>query len=112
MRPHVVRAFRHDVDMRLQDQRAALFLAWAMNADDDRRFGVLLGKRRAAGVARDRLAVHGEALHGVTALAQRAKDEILDRMLLATQGAEAHELLREGDLVGESLLDGSDDAVA
>ncbi len=63
-------------------------------------------------MAGDRLLVHGEALDCEPAIAQRAEDEILDRVLLTAQRAEAEEVLRERDLVREALLDGSDDAVA
>ena len=43
---------------------------------------------------------------------KRAEDEILDRMLLAAQRAEADELLRESDLLDEAGLDRGDDVVA
>jgi hypothetical protein len=69
MRPHIVRPFRDDIDMRLQDQRAALLLARAMNADDDRRLRMFVRERRAAGMTSDGLAIHGETLHRVAALA-------------------------------------------
>ena len=63
-------------------------------------------------MALDRRPVHREPVHGVAALAQGAEDEILDRMLLAAQRAEADELLREGDLLDEAGLDRGDDVVA
>ena len=80
--PHVLRSGRHDVDVRLQDQRAAVLLARPMDADDDRRVGVLRREPRAAGVALDRGAVHGEAVHRVAARAQRAEHVVLQRVLL------------------------------
>ena len=60
----------------------------------------------------DRFRVHGEALHREIAITQCAKDEVLDPVLFTAQRAEAHELLRESDLLGEALLDRGDDAVA
>ena len=67
--PEVGGAGRHHVDMGLEDERAAALLARAVDADDDRGLGMLVRDRRAAGMAADRLAVHGEAVHGVAALA-------------------------------------------
>src|SRR5215208_7859522 len=63
-------------------------------------------------MALDRRPVHREPVHGKAALAQRPEHEILDRMLLAAQRAEADELLREGDLLDEAGLDRGDDVVA
>src|SRR5215208_6258396 len=63
-------------------------------------------------MALDRRPVHREPVHGKAALAQRPEHEILDRMLLAAQRAEADELLRESDLLDEAGLDRGDDVVA
>src|SRR5215208_4683155 len=63
-------------------------------------------------MALDRRPVHREPVHGKAALAQGAEDEILDRMLLAAQRAEADELPRESDLLDEAGLDRGDDVVA
>ena len=109
--PHVRGARGHDVDMRLQDQRAARLLAGAMDADDDRRLGMLRRPGAGARMAGERLAVHREALHGEAAGAELAEEVILDRVLLAADRGEADQVLREGDLRGETLRDGSGDAV-
>ena len=112
VRPLIFGPGRHHVDMRLQDQRAARLTARMVDADHDRRVGMLLGEGRAARMGRDRGAVHLEAVHGEAALLQRPEDEVLAGMLLATQRGKADQLLREGDLLGEARLDGGKDLVA
>jgi hypothetical protein len=111
MRPLVDRAGRYDVDMCLQDQRAAGLRARMMDADDDRRVGMRIGEGRAAGVGRDRRPVHRKAVHGETALLQRPEDEVLAGVLLAPQRGKPDQLLGEGDLLGKAGLDGGEDLV-
>ena len=104
--PHVVRAGRHDIDMGLQDQRTAFFLARMMHADDDRRLRMLFGPGRSARMIGDGRAIHRKTVHRVAAFTQRAEDEILAGVLGAAHALEAHEFLREGDLVGKARIDG------
>ena len=79
--------------MRLQDQRAAGLLARPVDADDDRRVGMLCRttarRRDGAAIA---LAVHREPVHREAALAQRAEHEILHRVLGAPHGGKADHL--------------------
>ncbi len=112
MRPHVGGARRHHVGVRLQDQRAAGFLARVVDADHDRGRGMLGRPGRAAGMPLDRLAVHGEAIHGVASAGQCLEYEILHRVLGTAGRGEADQSLREGDLVVETLRHGGDDLVA
>ncbi len=89
-----------------------VLVARTVDADDDRRLRMLVRKSRAPGVTRNGVAIHAEALHGVAAVAQRPEDEVLDRVLVAAQGTEPHEVLRVCDLLGKALLDRGDDACA
>jgi hypothetical protein len=98
--------------MRLQDERASGLLLRPVDADHDRRIGMLLGEFRPAGVARDRVPVHREPLHREAEIAQRAEDEVLDGVLRTAQRGEADQRLGEFDLLGEAVADGCDDAVA
>ncbi len=110
--PEVGGACRHHVDMGLEDQRAPPLLPRPVDADDDRRLGMLGTELGAARMRLDLRPVHREAVHGVAALAEGAEDEVLDRLLLAAGRGEAHQRLRVGDLRGKILGDCGDDAVA
>jgi hypothetical protein len=98
--------------MGLKDERAALFFARPVDADDDRRVRVRGGEFRPAGMPFDGGPIHGEAVHGVAARAKLLEHEILDRVLLAAQRGEPDKALREGDLLGESRLDRGGDLLA
>ena len=110
-RPEVGGAGRHHVHMGLEDEGAPPLLPGPVDGDDDRGLGMLVRDGRAAGMATDRLRVHREAVHGVAALAPGPEDVVLDGVLLAAERGEADEVLGEGDLVGEAVLDGSGDAL-
>ena len=73
---------------------------------------MLLGDFRPARVARDRGPVHREPLHRETEIAQRAKDEVLDGVLGATQRREADQGFCEFDLLGKVVIHRCDDAIA
>jgi hypothetical protein len=112
MRPHCRWPRRDDIDMRLQDQRPSPLLAGAMDSDDNRRPGMFVGEWRAARMPPDGILIHLEAIHGVTAVTQRAKDKILHGVLRTARGWKADEILREGNLLAKSLVDKRDDAIA
>jgi hypothetical protein len=105
MRPHVRRTRRHDVDVRLQDERTADLSAWAMDADDDRRGRMGFAEPAGAGMALERLAVHLETLHRQAPRAEGLEHEILDRVLRSSRRGEANEFLGVGDLLGEAGVD-------
>jgi hypothetical protein len=73
---------------------------------------MFVGKRRAARMPLDGVLIHLEAVHGVATITKCAKNEILHGVLRTACGWKADEILREGDLLVESLVDGRDDAVA
>jgi hypothetical protein len=105
MRPHVQRTGRHDVDVRLQDERTTDLSARAMDADHDRRGRMGFAEPASAGMAFERLAVHLETFHRQTPRAEGLEHEVLDRVLRPSRRREANELLDVGDLLSEAGVD-------
>ena len=97
---------RYDVDMALEDQRAAGFGARAMNADDDRR-GRMLGRKRAAtGMGANLAFIHGEDIDRQTASAQFTGHQILRGVLIAPRRGAADEIGSQRKLSLEAIIDG------
>jgi hypothetical protein len=78
--------------MRLEDQASGPLLARPVDADDDRRFRMLVRHFEPPGWRSMPCTVHGETLHRVAAVPKGAEDEILDRVLLAACRRKADEL--------------------
>src|SRR6266567_8568869 len=98
--------------MRLQDQASARLSSRAMDADHDRRLRVRFRKSRSAGMTRDRVAIHLEALHGEAVLAIGPEHEILHGVLGAALRGRTDQRLGEFDLLDEPLTHRAQDAVA
>ena len=105
MRPHVERSRRHDIDMALQDERAAGLAARAMNADDDRCGGMFGRERTAAGMGKDLAAIHGKDIDGKPSRPHLARHQILRGVLMPARRRAAHEIGGQRNLSLKAIID-------
>ena len=97
MRPHVERAGRDDIDMALQDQGTACLAARAMDANNDRRRGMLGRKRTAAGMSENLATIHGEDIDCQSSRPHLARHQVLRGVLIAARRGAAHQIGGQGE---------------
>src|SRR5690554_583826 len=107
--PHVQRPDRDHVHMPIENQGAALFLAWTMRSHDVDGVAVVDLDGRKARMVLDVLHPNLPAIHRIAAPLQGIEPEVLRRMLLTTQRRVAHQITDKLYLLIETLIDCVDD---
>src|SRR5690606_29105221 len=106
-------AGRDDVDMAVDDQRAALLRLRAMGGDDVEGLRVVdVDHRREAGQIPDVVDLDPPVVDLEAALAEGAGHEVLHRGFVAPGRIVAHHVGGEGELRLEAGVDGGEDALA
>ena len=108
-RPHLVRPFRHDVDMSVQDQRAALGIGRPPGADHVPGIVVILAVRRVTRQVLQIVDLDLPAIDAEPVLLEEAGHHVLRRRLLEPRRWNAHEIDQHLGLIVERLVDGIHD---
>src|SRR5436309_3127906 len=95
--------------MRLQDQAASTLLARAVNADDDRRIGMLRRILRPARMSFYSALIHAEAIDSEPMIPIGTEYEVLDGVLGASNRFEADQCFCVLELLFEAAFDRLDD---